>query len=398
MFTTAVRLYRNAYTGIPRPVWWLSLVMLVNRSGTMVIPFLTVYLTQSGYTLTQAGMVMAAFGLGSILGGLLGGKLSDLVGSFRVQIVSLALNGVFFILLAYIHDFWQFVGFIFILSSVGEAFRPANSAAIASYSSDQSRTRAFSLNRLAVNLGWAMGPAVGGFLASIDYALLFWADGCTCILASILLYVVLHKHEKRIATVVKDEQKEPARSVYKDIVFIKAMLLMVLVGVVFFQLFSMIPVFYKQEVGLSEVSIGWLLAINGLIIALVEMVLVYKLEQRGAIILYMVCGAALMGVSFLLLSFAPIASLVIAGMLVVTLGEMLLFPFTNTFWVSRTKPSNRGQYAAAYAITFSLSHVLSPLMAAPIALNWGFPVLFVIDFVFCSIAAFGFLWMRKSMF
>ena len=82
---------------------------------------------------------------------------------------------------------------IFILSSLGEAFRPANSAAIAAYSNPSNRTRSYSLNRLAINLGWGIGPAVGGILANKSFMLLFWADGLTCILASLVLYLVFSK-------------------------------------------------------------------------------------------------------------------------------------------------------------------------------------------------------------
>ncbi|HET7897917.1 MAG TPA: MFS transporter, partial [Flavisolibacter sp.] len=175
MLQASAQLYKNAYAGIPRPAWWLAVVMFVNRSGTMVIPFLTVYLTHEGFSLQQAGYVMGAFGLGSIVGGYLGGRLTDRLGSFYVQFSSLFLNGVLFIVLGRMHTLWQYAACIFVLSSLGEAFRPANAAAIAAYSNDSNRIRCYSLNRLAINLGWSIGPAVGGVLASIHYSYLFWA-------------------------------------------------------------------------------------------------------------------------------------------------------------------------------------------------------------------------------
>src|SRR5689334_3231959 len=184
MLQASVRLYKNAYSGIPKEVWWLGLVLLVNRSGTMVIPFLTVYLTGRGFSLGEAGFVMGVFGCGAILGGYLGGWLSDKFGFFRVQVTSLLLNGILFITLGFMQELWQFALCIFLLSSLGDAFRPANAAAIAAYSSEENRTRCYSLNRLATNLGWAIGPAVGGILASYNYHLLFWTDGITCIAAA----------------------------------------------------------------------------------------------------------------------------------------------------------------------------------------------------------------------
>ena len=192
MLQASIQLYRNAYSGIPKPVWWLGLVMFVNRSGTMVIPFLTVYLTaKKGFTLTDAGYIMAAFGTGSILGSYLGGRLADKFGSFYVQFFSLFLNGVMFIVLGQMQTMIQFAACIFLLSSLGEAFRPANSVAIVAYSNESNRIRSYALNRLAINLGWSIGPALGGVLAKINYALLFWVDGLTCIVASFLLFYFL---------------------------------------------------------------------------------------------------------------------------------------------------------------------------------------------------------------
>lgn len=238
MLQASLNLYKKAYTGIPKPIWWLSFVMLINRSGTMVVPFLTVYLTQQGYTLSQAGTVMSVFGVGAILGSFLGGKLSDRFSFFWVQFYSLILNGVFFIVLSFITNYNHFLITIFLLASVGEAFRPANSAAIAAYSTDSNRTRAYSLNRLAINLGWSIGPAVGGILAYYNYKLLFWADGLTCIAAALLLYVFLFSfHQKHHHTdkQLKKEMPDRAASAYKDVVFMQAMFFVLLIGTCFFR-------------------------------------------------------------------------------------------------------------------------------------------------------------------
>jgi MFS family permease len=128
-------------------MWWLSLVMLINRAGTMVIPFLTVYLTEKGFTIAQAGFAMGAFGAGSIVGGFGGGWLTDKVGHLKVQVGSLLLNGLLFYLLGQMETYPSILVTIFFLSSIGEAFRPANSAAIAAFSTEQTRTRGYSLNR-----------------------------------------------------------------------------------------------------------------------------------------------------------------------------------------------------------------------------------------------------------
>jgi predicted MFS family arabinose efflux permease len=397
MLRASLQLYKNAYSGLSKEMWWLAVVIFINRSGTMVIPFLTVYLTAQGHSLTEAGYAMAAFGCGSILGGYLGGRVTDRFGHFYVQVFSLLLNGILFIVLGQMQTFLQFIICIFVLSSLGEAFRPANSAAIAAYSTESNRTRCYSLNRLAINLGWAIGPAIGGILASISYHLLFWADGLTCIFASFFLYLLFPAPKKDPSHREGAHEVSNMRSAYRDKIFLMGMFCVFMVGLCFFQLFSIIPVYYKEQLGLNESTIGVVLALNGLIIALVEMVLVYKLENRRNAIIYMMAGAFLIGASFLLLNISHWFGVVLASMLTVTAGEMLLFPFMNNFWVQRSNQRNRGQYAAVYTMSFSSAMVLAPTLASQVAARLGFPVLWVIDFFLCSLAALGYFLLKKRM-
>jgi predicted MFS family arabinose efflux permease len=379
-------------------MWWLALVIFINRSGTMVIPFLTVYLTHQGYTLAQAGYVMGAFGLGSILGGYLGGRMTDKVGHFYVQVFSLLLNGILFLVLGQMQTLSQFMICIFVLSSLGEAFRPANSAAIAAYSNESNRTRCYSLNRLAINLGWAVGPAIGGILASISYALLFWVDGLTCILAALLLYIVFSSNQPKPVEKHKPAAGMKENSAYRDKIFLTGMFYIFLVGLCFFQMFSIMPVYYKERLHLNEATIGWLLAMNGLIIVLVEMVLVYKLENRRNAVIYMMAGALLIGSAFLILNISPLLLIALVSMILITVGEMLLFPFMNNFWVKRSSEQNRGQYAAVYTMSFSAAIVLAPTLASQLASRAGFPVLWMVDFFLCTFAGLGFYLLKKRMF
>ena len=173
MLKATAQTYQNAYSGLSRSTWLLSLIMLINRSGTMVVPFMTLYLTspKMGYTVGQAGVVFGLFGLGAFCGAYLGGKLTDKIGYYPVQLITLIGGGILFIVLGQMKSYSLICLFTFLVSFVGEAFRPANSTAIAFYSNEQNRTRSYALNRLAINLGWAVGSAIGGVLAKINYEL-----------------------------------------------------------------------------------------------------------------------------------------------------------------------------------------------------------------------------------
>jgi predicted MFS family arabinose efflux permease len=175
MLSYTAKLYKDAYSGLSKNSWYLSVVMLINRSGTMVVPFLSIYcIQQLHFSIVQAGTIMALFGVGALAGAFLGGKLVDKIGFYDMQVGALITGGLLFLLLGFLENYTVLAIGSFVLSLCNESFRPANSAAIAHYSNDSNKTRSYSLNRLAINLGWAVGGGLGGFLASINYHLLFW--------------------------------------------------------------------------------------------------------------------------------------------------------------------------------------------------------------------------------
>lgn len=373
-----VTAYKKAYSGLPREVWLISLIMLVNRSGTMVVPFMTIYLTspEMGFSIGKAGIVLGVFGLGSILGGYLGGRLTDKVGHHKVQYFTLLGGGLLFILLGQVQHFTWICVVTFLLSLVNEAFRPANAASIALYSNAENRTRSFSLNRLAVNLGWAVGGALGGLLASIDFTVLFWVDGITNILAALLLRRLLSSTN---ATRIKSQQqagKLHVQSAYRDRVYLLFIFLTVLFSICFFQMFSTLSAYFKNERGFSSLYIGMLMAVNGLVITFIEMLLVYKLEGKRSPTFYITWGVFFVAFAYILLNLVEVTHIIALIMiLMITIGEIFSMPFMNSFWTSRSNDHNRGQYAGLYTIAWSIAHTTGPMVGAQLAQAAGFRVL-----------------------
>jgi predicted MFS family arabinose efflux permease len=394
MLNYSISLYKNAYSGLARPVWWLGLVMLVNRAGTMVIPFLTLYLREEKhFSIGNAGLVIAFFGLGAILGNFIGGLLTDKHGFYQIQFWSLFLNGILFIVLGQMQSFWQIGSCMFVIGVVGEAFRPANAAAIAYYSLPENRTRSYSLNRLAINLGFSIGPAIGGLLA---YQAIFWVDGITCMLAAILLRLALPPVNINIQQSANKEVKNNVVSVWRDGVYLRFMFFVFLTAICFLQVFSMLTPFYTEQLHFSKSLAGMILALNGLIIVMSEMVLVYKLEGRRSSVQYISMGAALIGLSYALLNL-PLAGIAVAlfSMLVITVGEMLMFPFINNFWIARSGAHNRGQYASVYNMSFASAHVLAPTFGSQLIERAGYQTLWFVVFGLCLVASIGFSTFKK---
>ncbi len=364
--------YLETFNGLSREVWWLSLITLINRAGTMVIPFLSLYLTKSlGFTLEHVGWIMSCFGVGSVLGSWLGGKLTDKIGYYKVMSISLLLTGILFISLQFVTTFVGFCVGIFLVMLVADTFRPAMFVALSAYSKPENKTRSVTLIRLAINLGFTAGPAVGGLIiTSIGYHGLFWVDGITCILAVILLIKVLNPRTARVLDEVKVENPV---SVYKDKAFWVFFVSMFLFGFVFLQYFSTMPLYYRDVYHLTEFEIGLLFGMNGFIIFALEMPLINWLENtkysKGFL---MLMGLLLTALSFLILILGFWVGILIIAMLLMTVGEMIAFPFSNAFVVERAKKGNQGEYMAFYSIAFSLAHIFAHNTGMQLIDNVGF--------------------------
>lgn len=352
-----VKRYINTFGGLSREVWWLSLITLINRAGTMVIPFLSLYLTKSlSFTLENVGWIMSCFGLGSVVGAWLGGKLTDKIGFYKVMVGSLLFTGVFFIALQYVSTLAGFCVGIFLVMLVADTFRPAIFVALSAYSKPENKTRSITLIRLAINLGFSAGPAVGGLIITyLSYGGLFWVDGITCLLAAVLLIQVLHPKK---AKVVDESKAADPISIYKDRPFWVFFIAMFLFGLVFLQYFSTMPLYYKDVYFLTELEIGLLLGMNGFLIFVLEMPLIKWLEQtKYSSVFLMLAGLILTGFSFVVLNLSFWTGILVIGMLFMTIGEMIAFPFSNAYVIERAKKGKQGEYMAWYSIAFSAAHI-----------------------------------------
>ncbi len=366
----------------------------------MVLPFMSIYLTtELGFSLEQAGIAMTIFGFGSLTGSYLGGHFSDKIGYHRVLFWSLFLGGALFIVLGFVKSLLGIYVMIYLLSSIGEAFRPATMAALAAHSTPENRTRSYSLMRMSINLGFTIGPAIGGVLAAWKgYQMLFWVDGITCIASAIFFRVLLKPKNVTIESNSSKQviDKQPVKSPYKDTQYLVFLLLTTLGATVFLQLISTLPVYYEKVIHLNEWQIGALLAFNGLIVFLMEMPLVFTLERKMKRMNCIAAGILMYGFGYVVLNSAP-QSLAIAvlSMFALSVGEIFNMPFANSFALSRTTDANRGKYMGLYSMTYSLAHIMGPYFSMRIAENHGFDTLWYISGAICMFTFFGFLAMKK---
>lgn len=391
-----IREYRNSFSGLSREVWYLALVTLINRAGTMVIPFLALYLNKDkGFTLSEVGTVMSAFGLGSVVGAWLGGKLINKIGFYAVMFWSLLLSGVWFIVLQFLDSFYVICAGIFVLMILADSFRPASFVAIKVYSEPENRTRSFSLMRLAINLGFSAGPAFGGLIiTTMGYSGLFWVDGLTCLGAAILFRSLLSK--KQAQAQLDEQAVEKKQSPYRDYPYLLLILIVFLIGFTFLQFFSTIPLYYRDACNLSESQIGLLLAMNGLLIFLIEMPLIKELEKpKYSIHGVLMVSMLVLSFSFLVLNLFSGGLVLVVSMLFLTFGEMLNFPFTNSLAMKRAERGRIGDYMALFSMAFSLAHILGHKTGMFLVDNFGFRITWYIMSGILFLSLFLFLWLKK---
>ena len=179
---------------LPRGVWVLFATTLVNRAGTMVLPFLVLYLTRElGFTDAQAGRVLGIYGAAALFAASLSGRLSDVLGPMKVIRNSLLASGAILLVYPLARTQWAVIAMTLALSLAAESFRPASLAVVADLVKPAQRKPAFALTRLAINLGMSIGPAIGGFLATVAFRWLFLVDGVTSIAAGAFLVLALRR-------------------------------------------------------------------------------------------------------------------------------------------------------------------------------------------------------------
>ena len=398
MLKTALSRYINNFKGFRREVWILALITFINRAGTMVLPFLSKYLKENlHFTYGEVGWIMVSFGVGSMLGSWLGGKLSDKIGFYKVMVFSLFTSGVMFFGLQYITSFWGLCFGVFAIMTIADMFRPAMFVSLGVYAKPENRVRALSLVRLSVNLGFATGPVLGGLIIlGMGYQGLFWIDGSTCILA-ILIFAYFVKEKKKItANDAESTALLVPKSVFRDKPFWVFLFISFTTAMLFFQIFTTLPLFHHEKYGLSEFETGLLLSLNGILIFMFEMPIVSIMERKQVNRIKIIFwGAFLISLSFYVLLMDVWVGILGISIVIVTFGEILSFPFSNAFAMGRAPRGQEGRYMALYTMSFSLAHIVSSKVGLEIIGSFGYATNWFLMGSFGVVAMLFNLWLQR---
>ncbi|WP_375182191.1 MFS transporter [Chryseobacterium sp.] len=397
-----IYLYTNSFKGLSKESWMLALVMLINRAGSMVLPFLGVYMTDHlKFSIENTGIVLSFFGIGSVIGSWLGGFITDRIGEYKVQYLSLLLSVPLFCMIPLFKTEIGVATIILLQSIVSDSFRPANSVAITKYAKPENITRAFSLNRMAINLGFSIGPALGGILSAISYEFLFFSNAFTALVAGILYIVffrkrnILAKLKARKVQEVIEIKKE--NSPYRDGKFLVYCFFCMLFSICFFQLFSTLTIFYKDTAHISQQSIGYILGYSGFLVVLLEMGLVQVAEKYFSLAVTMLLGTFICGFAYAMLGFDYSILTLVISMSLLCVGEIWALPFMSTITALRSGKNNKGAYMGLNGISFSIAFIVTPTLGTFIAERFGFTILWIGTGVLATIIAIAFYYIVPWM-
>jgi MFS family permease len=356
--------------GMPRGVWVLFATTLVNRAGTMVLPFLVLYLTRDlGFTDAQAGRVLFVYGGTALFAAALSGRLSDVLGPMKVIRNSLFATSGILLLFPLARSQWSVIVMTFALSLAAESFRPASLAVVADLVTPAQRKPAFALTRLAINLGMSIGPAVGGFLATVSFRWLFLVDGVTSLAAGILLVLALrrgpaHHSQPEILPA------PPSKRAWTDWRLIFFLVALFPVAIVFFQHLSSMPLYLVRDLHLSEIDYGLFFTINTLLIVALE-VPINSATAHWSHRRTLALGAFLFAAGFGALALARDFWSVAATVVVWTFGEMFLFPALAAYVTEIAPPARRGEYMGLTQMAMSLGFAVGPWAGTAVLERFG---------------------------
>ena len=359
---------------MPTEVWHLCVVTLISRSGTMALVFLPLYLSLLGINETHAGLVISVYGLGALLGAPIAGYLSDRVGAYSIMKFGLLLQGLILLVFPIICDF-KSVWFITLAWALtAEAFRPASSAFLGSFADERLRRTAFAMNRVAVNLGMAIGPALGGVLVSAKPTHIFIVNGGASILAGTFL-AYSFRRASFMRSPANDTQVVPApQSMFSMRRFLLFLIVLIPAFVVFYQYRSTMSQYFLGRQILEPHLFGLLFPINALLVIALHVPLTICL-QRLSLRVCVSFGAFLIGLGFGCFAFATTFLSAALCVVVWTLGEMALLSGSELY-VSRIAGNKPGRLMGLYHMAINCAALIGPglgpiLLGHSGAMLWG---------------------------
>lgn len=377
------------YISLPRPVHILCMGSLINRAGSFVLVFLTIYASeQLGFGVLFATACMGVLGLGSMAGAMLGGQLADQIGRRTVILIALIGGAVMLLVLGNVINRWAFMASVFVFALFSDMYRPAASAMVADLVEIDRRPHAFALMYISINLGFAVAPPIGGLLAEVSYQWLFWGDALTMAVYALIVLFSIPETLPGQTTTADDNENSPApramARIVRDTPFLLFCVATLLMALVFMQGFSTLPIYLRQS-GISNVQFGLLMSINGFLIFLLQLPATQWLARFNAMSV-VIAGGTLIAIGYGLNAFGTGIAFFATTIAIWTVGEILQAPFTQSIVTNLAPVELRARYMGVFNMCFATALTIGAPLGGAVLNRYGPTVLWSAAFTVAMIA------------
>lgn len=402
--------------GFDHRVWTLFYGRIISSLGfSIVMPFLSIYLSQErGVPMTVVGLVLLFSAIVGAIGQIVGGELADIVGRKKVMVIAMASRCLIFGMLAYViaggSDLLVIAIMVSLSSLAGSFFEPATNALIADVVEPKKRLEAYGLLRIGGNIGWTLGPLLGGLLVMISYPFLFLISALATGTVAMMVYLLVKESITASSKRERFSLMDLGR-LGKDRRFLAFSFISIFLFMMFGQMASTYAVFSTAQVGISKAEIGYLYAINGIMVVLIQFP-ISRAISHYRMTRVLALGSLLYAIGYGLVGFAPSLGVQLPELLtspgftflafcmfVVTMGEIIVSPSAMTLVAKMSPENERGRYQGMYGLVSNFGFSAGPFFGGLLYDHYiGDPIVMWIGIgLFGLIAAFGFLFLGRIL-
>lgn len=402
MISTARSHITTIYHEFPRQFWVIVGVSFIDRvGGTMLFPFFSLYITQRfGVGMTQAGVILGLFAFFGLIGGMIGGALTDRFGRRSLILFGLVFSALSTLALGFVGDFVLLYPLAAVIGLLSDVAGPAHQAMIADILPEQKRTEGFGVLRVVGNLAWLVGPTIGGFVANRSYLTLFITDALISCVVALLFYRFIAESRPQAGAEAAGEGIGQVFAGYVQVLadraFMAYILATILMSIVYQQMYNTLSVYLRDVHGVSPQGYGFLLTTSAIIVILFQFWTTRRIRNAPPFLM-MALGALFYLVGFTLFGVVAVYALFALNIVIITIGEMIIMPVSQALAAHFAPAEMRGRYMAMFGLSWMLPATLGPGAAGVILDNYNPNLLWYLGGVLCGLSVLGYLALHRRI-
>lgn len=386
---------RAVYHEFPRKFWTVVGVSFIDRIGaTLLFPFFALYITEKfGVGMTEAGVILGLFSVFGLIGGIIGGALTDRLGRRKLILFGLVFSALSMLTLGLVNDFAMLFPLAIVIGLLSDIAGPAHAAMIADILPEKQRQEGFGILRVVANMSWIIGPTIGGFIAGRSFFALFVIDAAISCIVAVLFYILMPE------TKPEAHPGQPTESVtatfkgygvvLRDLAFVAFLGAGILMGIVYQQMYNSLSVYLRDVHGVQPQGYGFLLTTSAITVILLQFTITRVIKRRPPFLM-MAIGTVFYVIGFSMFGFVAWYWLFVLAIVVITFGEMIVVPTSQALAANFAPEQMRGRYMAMFGFTWTIPATIGPGAAGYILDNYNPNLLWFIGGVLCVISALGF--------